>query len=110
MSRSYVTGLPRQGMRFLGGYGTEKGIFYLGRSALEPPIDLQSKTFPEADEWMDKLNSAVITDNVAALGFLQLLKTTRIAFLQEASRMNYDFSRSRITDYYLFHYPLLFTV
>lgn len=43
MTSSYVTGLPRQAKRSLGGYGTQQGTFYLPRNALEPPLELQAK-------------------------------------------------------------------
>lgn len=106
MSSSYVTGLPRQAMRSLGGYGTQQGSFYLPRSALEPPAELQAKVFPKVDEWMDKLNSGVANDNVAARGFLKLLKTMRITFLQDAAIMINDFPHHRVFAHSIFQDPL----
>lgn len=106
MTSSYVTGLPRQAMRSLGGYGTQQGTFYLPRSALEPPLELQAKMFPQVDEWMDKLNSGAAIENIAARGFLKLLKIMRITFLQDAAIMINDFPHHRVFSHALFQDPL----
>lgn len=106
MSSTYFIDLPREAMRSLGGHGTQQGSFYLRRSALEPPAELQAKVFPQVDEWVGKLLSGEVGDDASARGFLQLLKTMRITFLQDAVLIMKDFPHHRIFQHALFKDPL----
>ncbi|KAG1037368.1 hypothetical protein G6F43_012878 [Rhizopus delemar] len=74
MNGAYVTGLPREAMRSLAGFGKVKGNFYLPRANLDPCVELQKKVFPLVDEWLDKFDANAIEYNVAARGFLTLMK------------------------------------
>ncbi|KAG1036677.1 hypothetical protein G6F43_013007 [Rhizopus delemar] len=43
MNGAYVTGLPRETMRSLAGFGKVKGNFYLPRANIDPCVELQKK-------------------------------------------------------------------
>lgn len=49
-------------------------MFYLKRSAVEPHEELQKKVFPQVDECIDKLNSGVLKENIAAQRFFTGLR------------------------------------
>ncbi|KAI9243983.1 hypothetical protein EDC94DRAFT_496437, partial [Helicostylum pulchrum] len=62
--------------------------------------------FPQVDEWVGKLLSGEVGDDASARGFLQLLKTMRITFLQDAVLIMKDFPHHRIFQHALFKDPL----
>ncbi|KAH9133191.1 hypothetical protein AeRB84_020676, partial [Aphanomyces euteiches] len=72
LENCYLTTLPRKAMRALAGFGPEKGSFYLLRSKAIPCSNLQSKIFPWADFWLDKLKNGEAEATIAAGGFLNL--------------------------------------
>ncbi|KAG1560209.1 hypothetical protein G6F49_002912 [Rhizopus delemar] len=109
MNGAYVTGLPREAMRSLAGFGKVKGNFYLPRANLDPCVELQKKVFPLVDEWLDKLDANAIEYNVAARGFLILMKQLRITFLQDSVLIMKDFPAHPVFKHELFSDPLFVT-
>ncbi|KAG1040322.1 hypothetical protein G6F43_012305 [Rhizopus delemar] len=108
MNGAYVTGLPREAMRSLAGFGKVKGNFYLPRANLDPCVELQKKVFPLVDEWLDKLDANTIEYNVAR-GFLTLMKQLRITFLQDSALIMKDLPAHPVFKHDLFSDPLFVT-
>lgn len=86
MNGAYLTGLPREIMRSLAGF-PQKGMFFLQRNTVEPCQELQSKVFPLASVWLEKIHSDQAEQTVAAEGFLSLLMILRATFLQDSVYM-----------------------
>lgn len=83
MNGAYLTGLPRGMMRSLAGF-PQQGTFHLPRNATIPSEDLQAKVFPEASIWLSKIHEGLAEQTVSAEGFLNLLITLRVTFLQDS--------------------------
>ncbi|KAG1512971.1 hypothetical protein G6F53_004786 [Rhizopus delemar] len=109
MNGAYVTGLPREAMRSLAGFGKVKRNFYLPRANLDPCVELQKMVFPLVHEWLDKLDANVIEYNVAARGFLILMKQLRITFLQDSVLIMKDFPAHPVFKHEIFSDPLFIT-
>lgn len=109
MNGAYVTGLPREALRSLAGFGKAKGNLYLPRSNFVPPAELQKKVFPPVDEWLDKLDSNVIEYNVAARGFVMLMKKLRMTFLQDSVLIMKHFPAHPVFKHEIFSDPLFLT-
>lgn len=84
MNGAYLTGLPRESMRISAGFPLVQGHFYLPRAVLEPPVELQHKVFPWADEWLGKIRSGIAESSNSAISFLKMLITFRVTLLQDA--------------------------
>ncbi|KAG2237145.1 hypothetical protein INT48_004647, partial [Thamnidium elegans] len=80
---AYLTGLPRGSMRTSAGFPLVQGHFYLPRAVMEPPVELQHKVFPWADEWLGKIRSGIAESSNSAISFLKMLVTFRVTFLQD---------------------------
>ncbi|KAI8066100.1 hypothetical protein BDF21DRAFT_346056 [Thamnidium elegans] len=50
---------------------------------MEPPVELQHKVFPWADEWLGKIRSGIAESSNSAISFLKMLVTFRVTFLQD---------------------------
>lgn len=83
MNGAYLTGLPRGIMRSLAGF-PQQGTFYLPRATVTPPESLQAKVFPEASIWLSRIHEGSAEQTVSAEGFLNLMLTLRITFLQDS--------------------------
>jgi hypothetical protein len=83
LNGSYLTGLPRSIMRSLAGFLLQ-GTFWLARNTVVPSEGLQAKVFPEASTWLSKIHEKKAEQTVSAEGFLKLLLTLRITFLQDS--------------------------
>ena len=105
MHGAYLTGLPRGIMRSLSGFPTQ-GTFFLPRNTVEPCQALQEKLFPLASIWLEKIHSGQAEQTVAAEGFLHLLLTLRITFLQDSVYMQKAIPDHPIWRHSLFVDPL----
>jgi hypothetical protein len=58
--------------------------FFLARSVVTPPVDLQRLVFPRVENWQEKfqLGGDDIQSDIAGPNFLMLLSELRIVFLQ----------------------------
>ncbi|EIE86804.1 hypothetical protein RO3G_11515 [Rhizopus delemar RA 99-880] len=65
--------------------------------------------FPLVHEWLDKLDANVIEYNVAARGFLILMKQLRITFLQDSVLIMKDFPAHPVFKHEIFSDPLFIT-
>ncbi|KAG1057000.1 hypothetical protein G6F43_001132 [Rhizopus delemar] len=87
MNGAYVIDVPREAMRSLAGFG-------------------KKKVFPLVDKWLDKLDANVIEYNVAARGFLTLMKQLRIIFLQDSVFIMKGFPAHAVFKHEIFSDPL----
>ncbi|KAI8340419.1 hypothetical protein BD560DRAFT_412367 [Blakeslea trispora] len=92
-------------MRSLAGFPTQ-GTFFLSRNTVEPCQALQEKLFPLASVWLEKIHSGRAEQTVAAEGFLRLLLTLRITFLQDSVYMQKAIPDHPIWRHSLFVDPL----
>ncbi|CEP20070.1 hypothetical protein [Parasitella parasitica] len=106
MNRSYLTGLPRRLMRQLAGFPREEGHFYLPRGTLEPPEDLKKKFFPDVELWQDRIAADAAQKTTTADGFLKLLVSLRVVFLQDSVVMRRSYPGHHIWEHDLFQDPL----
>ncbi|KAI8364196.1 hypothetical protein BD560DRAFT_173227 [Blakeslea trispora] len=96
---------PRNIMRSLAGF-YQQGMFFLPRNTVEPCQALQSKVFPMASVWLEKIHSGHAEQTVAAEGFLRLLLTLRTTFLQDSVFMQNVVPDHPIWQHELFLDPL----
>ncbi|KAG2199449.1 hypothetical protein INT47_011561 [Mucor saturninus] len=101
MNGAYLTGLPRGIMRSLAGF-LQQDTFFLPRNTTIPPENLQAKLFPEASVWLSKIHEGHAEQTVSAEGFLKLLLTIRITFLQDSAFMQQKFPTHPIWKHDLF--------
>lgn len=76
MEGSYLSRLPRGGMRALAGFDPRNRNYYISRAALEVPMSLQRCLFKGIDIYTP--------EDVAGAGFVALVKKLRIVMLQDA--------------------------
>jgi hypothetical protein len=81
----YMSTLPREAMRALAGFNPKKPQYYLRRATITPNDQLQHQIFPAVDLWLEKLQKSEIESNIAAGGFLNLLKYLRVVVLQDSA-------------------------
>ncbi|KAG2191270.1 hypothetical protein INT47_004031 [Mucor saturninus] len=101
MNGAYLTGLPRGIMRSLAGF-PQQGTFFLPRNTTIPSENLQTKLFPEASMWLSKIHEGHAEQTVSAEGFLKLLLTIRITFLQDSVFVQQKFPTHPIWKHDLF--------
>jgi len=82
LENCYLTQMPRQTMRVLAGFKEERGCFFLKRASIDPAEPLQQQLFPQIDSLLHYHEGK--DGNIAAIGFLRLLKCLRIIFLQDS--------------------------
>jgi hypothetical protein len=118
MESSYLTGLPRQSIRFVNGFPGAGGQFWLPRDAIHPPDSLLSKVFPEVDVVLPLVENGYdssMTDEVCTSsgyprticgqGFLNLLKQMRVIFIQDSVFLRIDNPHHLIFSNKLFQEP-----
>lgn len=91
--KAYLTHLPRQFMRVVAGFSSAAGDYFLPRAAHEPPQHLQKQLWPWIEEWELRLEARACRrdwaqggldeDDLAADGFLKLLRRLRAVLLQD---------------------------
>lgn len=107
MNGAYLTGLPRGIMRALAGFPSEQGgAFFLPRDTILPSEELQAKIFPQASEWLNKIHNGQAEQTVSAEGFLKLLLTLRISFLQDSVFMQRKMPHHAIWKHAIFRDPM----
>ncbi|RKK08421.1 hypothetical protein BFJ66_g16708 [Fusarium oxysporum f. sp. cepae] len=93
LCQAYLTHLPRQFMRIVAGFSASPGDYFLARTANEPPYVLQKQLWPWIEEWEPLFEArarrqcwaegGLDDDDVAADGFLKLMRRLRIVLLQD---------------------------
>jgi hypothetical protein len=93
LCQAYLTHLPREFMRVVAGFSTSSGDYFLARAAHEPPHALQKQLWPWIEEWEPRFEArarrcswaqgGLDEDDLAADGFLKLLRHLRIVLLQD---------------------------
>ena len=91
--KAYLTHLPRQFMRVVAGFSASSGDYFLARTAHEPPPCLQKQLWPWIEEWESRceararrrrwVQGGLDEDDLAADGFLKLLRRLRAILLQD---------------------------
>jgi hypothetical protein len=84
---SYLSCLPRDALRKLAGHHHGKGTFNIDRDAIDPPEELLKQVFPKIEDWETKINNPRehgIERDIAAKGFIDLLKYFRRVILRDA--------------------------
>jgi hypothetical protein len=93
LCQAYLTHLPRQFMRVVAGFSASSGDYFLARAAHEPPYELQKQLWPWIEEWESRFEARACRrrwaqggldeDDLAADGFLKLLRRLRVVLLQD---------------------------
>ncbi|KAM4061819.1 centromere DNA-binding protein complex CBF3 subunit, domain 2 domain-containing protein [Hirsutella rhossiliensis] len=93
LCQAYLTHLPRQFMRIVAGFSASPGDYFLARAAHEPPYVLQKQLWPWIEEWEPRFEArarrqcwaegGLDDDDLAADGFLKLMRRLRIVLLQD---------------------------
>ncbi|KAJ9413543.1 transcriptional activator of glycolytic enzymes-domain-containing protein [Fusarium oxysporum] len=93
LCQAYLTHLPRQFMRIVAGFSALPGDYFLVRAAHEPPYVLQKQLWPWIEEWEPRFEArarrqcwaegGLDDDDLAADGFLKLMRRLRIVLLQD---------------------------
>lgn len=106
MTIHYTTGIPLEGARILAGHHPDKGMYFLERDCLEPPLELQRMIFPQL-EYSRAKNEQLGDDKMdtATVTFLQLLEWFRILILQDAVFLREKFSGLAIWNQPPFNHP-----
>ncbi|SAM05411.1 hypothetical protein [Absidia glauca] len=85
---AYLTNLPRELVQSMAGSPTYGRLFYLTRSALNPPTSLCKNLFPAIGEWHDRLAAKELSPGdpiqptVAENAFVQGIMMFRKTFIQ----------------------------
>src|SRR5262249_1999012 len=117
LTNCYLTHLPRKFMRSMAGFSASvQGNFFLPRARVVPPRSLEQAVWPFVDEslaWFDSgvadddkctldagppssnpaaaLDTAADRHDLAAQGFLRLLRQLRVILLQDSVIMRQEF-------------------
>ncbi|KAG6997435.1 hypothetical protein FocnCong_v013424 [Fusarium oxysporum f. sp. conglutinans] len=93
LCQAYLTHLPRQFMRIVAGFSALPRDYFLARAAHEPPYVLQKQLWPWIEEWEPRFEArarrqcwaegGLDDDDLAADGFLKLMRRLRIVLLQD---------------------------
>ncbi|KAF6517625.1 hypothetical protein HZS61_003186 [Fusarium oxysporum f. sp. conglutinans] len=93
LCQAYLTHLPRQFMRIVAGFSASPGDYFLARAAHEPPYVLEKQLWPWIEEWEPRFEArarrqcwaegGLDDDDLAADGFLKLMRRLRIVLLQD---------------------------
>ncbi|KAF6527764.1 hypothetical protein HZS61_008066 [Fusarium oxysporum f. sp. conglutinans] len=92
LCQAYLTHLPRQFMRIIAGFSASPGDYFLAHAAHEPPYVLQKQLWPWIEEWEPRFEARArrqgwaeggLDDDLAADGFLKLMRRLRIVLLQD---------------------------
>ena len=93
LCQAYLTHLPRQFMRIVAGFSASTGDYFLARAAHDPPAVLQAQLWPWIEEWelrfeararrLSWAQGGLDEDDLAADGFLKLMRRLRIVLLQD---------------------------
>jgi hypothetical protein len=107
MNGHYLNTLPRKAMRALGGYSVKHGNYWLEREQFQPPIELAKLIFPELEHCESQLNMSRTQSNsdtdLAAFGFLRLLKFLRTVLLQDSVDLIRLYPNNVIFKHSIFH-------
>ena len=105
MSRCYLSRLPLETMRVMGGFAAQRGNFYIKRE-IAVPEDLVDQIFPEAKVWYDRHQSGEgVEVNIAAGGFLKLLLELRSVFVQDSVLLRKQFPKHFVFQHPIFESP-----
>jgi len=93
LCQAYLTHLPREFLRIVAGFTASAGDYFLARAAHEPPYLLQKQLWPWVEEWEPRFEArarrctwaqgGLDEDDLAADGFLKLLRHLRVVLLQD---------------------------
>jgi hypothetical protein len=91
--KAYLTHLPREFMRVVAGFSAKAGDYFIARAAHEPPLALQERLWPWIEEWEARFEARACRkrwaqggldeDDLAADGFLKLIRRLRTVLLQD---------------------------
>ncbi|KDO19098.1 hypothetical protein SPRG_15577 [Saprolegnia parasitica CBS 223.65] len=102
----YLTKLPREAMRVMAGFSPDPRLYYLERGQVEPDQELQALVFPDAANWLAKLNDGKCEATIAARGFLELLMHLRVVLLQDSVLLKKLYPAHPMWSAPLFSHPL----
>lgn len=117
VTKVYLSNLPREAMLANAGFSPKiSNEYFLPRASVEPPASLASQIFPDLDAWLARHqdvahgiiarragkistredNADNVQEDMAALGFLSLLKKLRTVILQDAPILMAEFPSATI--------------
>jgi hypothetical protein len=85
MTSAYLSPLSLEPVRLLAGFKKERGSYYLERQVLSPPEELCTQVFPEVDHYWEQFTSGQLAEDIAAVGFLRMMRYIRTVVLQDAA-------------------------
>jgi len=102
LCKAYLTHLPRHFMRSVAGFnGDGTGDYFIRRAVYEPPQSIQQQLWPWLDHWQTRFElraqglnyqqGGLNHDDLAAVGFLKLLRWLRIVLPQDLAVLQPSF-------------------
>jgi Centromere DNA-binding protein complex CBF3 subunit, domain 2 len=86
----YIAGLPVDAIKVLAGFTAGKRDYFLSRSTVMPPKELQLKVFPQIEHWEKMFHAKEVQEDIAGPNFLGLLKYLRVVLLQVMETVNFN--------------------
>ena len=84
----YCGPIAREAMRAMAGFRPREREFFIPRAGIEVPGDLARQIFPQADEWLARVNAGRDCErNFAAIGFLDMMIYFREVILQDVAML-----------------------
>jgi hypothetical protein len=87
MLSAYLSPLSLEPVRLLAGFKKETGSYYLERQVLSPPEELCRQVFPDVDHYWEQFTSGQLPEDIAAIGFLSMMRYLRTVMLQDAAAL-----------------------
>jgi hypothetical protein len=101
----YLNALPRKYMRMMAGHPQQKGCFEIRRAGATPPNSLLSMIWPQLDRWKGRFGLAPgQTNDLAAMGFTNLLLYLREVILQDSVVLMKQFPESLVWSHPVFQH------
>jgi len=105
MNGCYLNSLPRQFMRAMAGHPIQMGCFEIPRAGVAPPDELLSMIWPGLDAWKGRFGPRVgQVDDLAAMGFTNLLFYLREVILQDSVALRKRFPSSPVWNHAVFQH------
>jgi hypothetical protein len=106
MRGCYLTSLPREFMRAMAGHPRFIGCFEIPRAGVAPPDELLSMIWPDLDQWKGRFGPELgQIQDLAAMGFTDLLFSLREVILQDSVFLRKRFPRSPVWEHPVFQHP-----
>jgi hypothetical protein len=91
MTGAYVDSMPREAMRAVAKFPISGGSFFLPRTTVAIPEELEKLVFPSVEAHLDAFSRGEYEQDIAGVAFLNMLRVMRKILLQDCAvlRRNY---------------------